>query len=247
MAFRYNITNHCCPHCGKILKKDDEGLLTILMIVLFIATAGTILFWLLGWKIVDALYKIQGPRRLGNKLKKCPQCGKIVCMARGMEWVEYNVVEKKSWAYRRTYGWALGLSGFVFVGLIAQFVWFSPHASDRPITIAFLIIFLISLAIEVALFIWWKSAIAKPYIEMGDEDFALVSKSMKATYSAWENEPIPVKIKGTETMYGKVKGSASTEDLNDQVRRLLIFKDLLDKGAITPEEYEAKKRQILGL
>jgi uncharacterized membrane protein len=48
-------------------------------------------------------------------------------------------------------------------------------------------------------------------------------------------------------MYGKVKESASTEDLNDQARRLLIFKDLLDKGAITPEEYEAKKRQILGL
>ena len=86
-----------------------------------------------------------------------------------------------------------------------------------------------------------------PTLKMGDEDFALVSKSMKATYSAWENEPIPVKMKGTETMYGKVKESASTEDLNDQARRLLIFKDLLDKGAITPEEYEAKKRQILGL
>ena len=247
MAFRYNIINHCCPHCGKTLKRDDEGLLTILMIVLFIATAGTMLFWLLGWKIIDALYKIQGPRRLGNKLKECPHCGETVCMAQGMEWVEYNVVEKKSWAYRRIYRWALGLSGFVFVGLIAQFFWLSPHASDRPVTTVFLIIFLVSLAIEVALFAWWKSATSKPYIEMGDEDFALVSKSMKATYSAWENEPIPVKIKGTETMHGRVKESAPIEDLNDQARRLLIFKDLLDKGAITPEEYEAKKRQILGL
>ncbi len=247
MAFRYNITDSCCPECGKTLKRNDEGLLTILIIVLFIATAGTMLFWLLGWKIIDALYKIQGPRRLGNKLKECPQCGATVCMARGMEWVEYNIVEKKSWAYRRIYRWAIGLSGFVFVGLVAQFFWLSPHESDKPITMVFLIIFLVSLTIEGALFAWWKSSFAKPYVEMGDEDFALVSKSMKATYSSWENEPIPVKIKGTEKIYGTTKKSTPAEDLNDQARRLLIFKELLDKGAITPEEYEAKKRQILGL
>jgi ribosomal protein S27AE len=247
MAFRYNIIDQCCPECGKTLKRNDEGLWTILAIILFIATAGTILFWLLGWKIIDALYKIQGPRRLGNKIKECPECGATVCMARGMEWVEFNVVEKKSWAYRRIYKWAIGLSGFVFVGLVAQFFWLSPHESDRPITTVFLIILLASFAIEAVLFALWKAAVAKPYIEMNDEDFALVSKSMKATYSAWDNEPIPVKIKGTETTYGKARESAPKDDLNDQARRLLIFKELLDKGAITPEEYEAKKRQILGL
>ena len=39
--------------------------------------------------------------------------------------------------------------------------------------------------------------------------------------------------------------SSSNDD--ETVRKILLYKDLLDRGAITAEEYEEKKRQILGL
>jgi len=48
-------------------------------------------------------------------------------------------------------------------------------------------------------------------------------------------------IVGIQRGTTRVKGTSSVE------QELRKYKDLLDKGLITPEEYEAKRRQLLGL
>lgn len=244
MAFRYSITNYNCPHCGKTLKRDDEGLWTIFFIVLFIATAGTILLWLLGAKLVNALYRYEGPRQLGNKMKECPHCGTRVCMSRGMEWVEFSDNEKKCWAFRKFYWLALFFSGFVFVGIVGQLLWLSSHENDQRVALIFIFVLLISFAIELGLYFYWRLIKNTDFIEIGESDFDKISTSMQFTDSRWEDELIPIKIKATGKIYGRL--SKADNSNNNQAQMLLLYKELLDKGAITQEEYNEKKKQILG-
>lgn len=335
MAIKYTNAYYKCPNCGKILKRNSEAFSMVLGAILLLASFGTILFWLLGFKIIKCLYKTEGPVQLGNKNKECSCCGQVVCLSQGVEWAELNKEEKIAWAFRKTYWTALFFSGFPFISLLAQFVWLSPHESDRPITAAFLVIGLITLFIEVVLYMIWQSYSKKPYIEVSDIDFERINTSMKLTHSEWMNEVIPVKIKWSDKVYGTISENtsntkkespiqkycnigfvigfagialflgivliglaiygkvylfngynytkvltiisficmfvglcsllakigtsntvtdnstsvarpvANTDD--EKVRRLLLYKDLLDKGAITQEEYEEKKRQILDL
>ena len=46
------------------------------------------------------------------------------------------------------------------------------------------------------------------------------------------------------SLFSKKNKTSSEEDNLDKIRKL---KELLDMGAITPEEFDEKKKQLLGL
>ncbi len=258
MAIRYTNTYYKCPNCGKILKRNSEGFSMVFGAFLLLVSFGTILLWLLGFMIIKSLYKTDGPVQLGDKSKKCSNCGRVVCISPGMEWVELSKSEKRAWAFRKIYWTALFFSGFPLLSLLAQFAWFSPHESDRAITVTFLVICLITLFIEIVLYTMWLTYSKKPYIEVSDVDFKRISNSMKLTHSKWIDEEIPVKIKWSDKVYGVINEktieqsfTANQEERNFTAKtskeQLQELKELLDEGLITQEDFEQKKKQILRL
>ncbi len=67
---------------------------------------------------------------------------------------------------------------------------------------------------------------------------ATKSKSAKAT-------PTPGETKVIETLTSN--DTTVIADVADDVEALKKFKELLDMGAITKEEFDAKKKQLLGI
>ncbi|MGN0963209.1 MAG: SHOCT domain-containing protein, partial [Clostridia bacterium] len=51
----------------------------------------------------------------------------------------------------------------------------------------------------------------------------------------------------TEPLRTEAGPQAEAADLNAQAENLKLLKKLLDEGILTPEEFEAKKKDILGL
>ena len=133
------------------------------------------------------------------------------------------------------------------INLMGQFLWFSSHQGDRSAALAFLFVLLFSVLIQVFFYLYCKNAKNRNHIEVNYSDFSKISSSLKYTQTLWEDVSVPVKIKGEDKCYGSYQQLSFDLEENEQVKRLLIFKDLLDKGVITEEEYELKKKQILSL
>ena len=195
MAFRYTITDYKCPSCGKSLKRDSEGLWTILVLITLVATLGTVLLWFLSIKIIDSVYTHVGCQ-LGDKIIECPRCGRRVCLSKGNEWIELHDTQKKCWALRKVYYAALILSGFPLIGLLGQLSWLSTHPGDHDVAKFLLVLFFITTLIEIFLCLYLEKAVARDYIEVSESDFDKISESMKLTRSSFENETILIKVKG---------------------------------------------------
>ena len=54
-------------------------------------------------------------------------------------------------------------------------------------------------------------------------------------------------FKHSETANSKANGNGNVSSEESQTERLIKLKELLDKGVISQEEFEAKKKQILGM
>lgn len=54
-------------------------------------------------------------------------------------------------------------------------------------------------------------------------------------------------FKHSETANSKANGNGNVTSGESQIERLIKLKELLDKGVISQEEFEAKKKQILGM
>ena len=124
-------------------------------------------------------------------------------------------------------------------------LWLSSHENDQRVALIFIFVLLISFAIELGLYFYWRLIKNTDFIEIGESDFDKISTSMQFTDSRWEDELIPIKIKATGKIYGRLS-KADNNSNNNQAQMLLLYKELLDKGAITQEEYNEKKKQILG-
>ena len=77
-------------------------------------------------------------------------------------------------------------------------------------------------------------------------------QSYNPTYDQYENDYVEYDYQATtpnitRSVRTKSVGVPTVTKRNDPAEQIKKYKELLDSGAITPEEYEAKKRQLLGL
>ncbi len=247
MKIEYSILNYNCPKCRYTVKQENT-LLYILIGMMFLPITLLYGITLPLWSfiknlVLKYLFNDQEVVRLGNKTKKCPICQCEVPIRIGLEWAERSIDEMKSWAYRRIYRLIIILLYCVFWGLIAQLVWFSPHSSDKQVTLVILEITVCLFLVALILYFCWKHLYNKEYILVCKRDFSKIQKSLDRTSTDINKEKSLIKIVGENKVYGCTKSEQA--DYSNYIKMLQYSKALYSTGAISAEEYDEQCNKIL--
>ncbi len=74
---KYTITTYSCPHCHKIIKRENTAFAFLLIIVIY---------WVIADAIMQILYKDYYPVKVGESTESCPHCNNPISTGK----IEYN-------------------------------------------------------------------------------------------------------------------------------------------------------------
>lgn len=112
MYHKYHVITTSCPKCGKVLKTENE--LTGVLLAIITAFIYPICIWCAS--IIQKIFKYD-LEKIGNPIKTCPKCGTLVNMRDRKEWEELTLLQKKSWAFRRS------IRLCIFLSVVVLFCW----------------------------------------------------------------------------------------------------------------------------
>ena len=144
---KYTITTYSCPHCHKIIKRENTAFAFLLIIVIY---------WVIADAIMQILYKDYYPVKVGESTESCPHCNNPISTGK-IEYNRLNEDDKKNYDFRWYYRFSVFLGGFIIQFILFQFLRIVGSESSKGLANIFLIISTILIGVIVGIWVYWRS------------------------------------------------------------------------------------------
>lgn len=164
---KYTITTYSCPHCHKIIKRENTAFAFLLIIVIY---------WVIAHAIMKLLYKDYYIVKVGESTESCPHCNNPISTGK-IEYNRLNEDDKKNYDFRWYYRFSVFLGGFIIQFILFQFLRIDGTTFSNELANIFLIISTILLGIIIGIWIYWRSLNKKSITSHNEHHLEKTSKS----------------------------------------------------------------------